>query len=61
MSKEIDIEISPNGDLNIDMKCFKGASCETELTKLINQIGASIVKKKRKQEFYQDNKQKIKE
>ena len=61
MAKEIEIEISPNGDINIDMKHFKGASCEKELNNLINQIGASIVKSNRKQEFYQDDRIKIKE
>ncbi len=61
MAKEVEIEISPNGEINIDMKSFKGVSCETELNKLIAQLGATLVSKKRKQEYYQSDKVKLKE
>lgn len=61
MAKEMEILISPNGEISIDMKHFKGISCEDELNKLIRQLEATVISKKRKQEYYQDNKIKLKE
>lgn len=51
--QEIEVKIAPDGTVNIDMICYKGSSCETDMKKIAKALGA-VVTSKKKTEFYDD-------
>lgn len=52
--QEIEIKISPDGTINIDLTGYKGTACEEELKKLAKHIGV-VTSKQKKQDYYKDD------
>jgi hypothetical protein len=54
MSKQVmEIEILPNGEVKINVKCVAGPSCEQVSAELEKQLGA-VTSKQRTGEFFED-------
>jgi len=54
MSKSIEIEISPTGDIKIDAVGFKGTDCD-KATKFLEEALGVVGQKQKKPEYHQRN------
>ena len=52
--KEIVIDILPDGTVKIDMKCFKGTSCEDVIKQITKHIG-TVVETQKKPDYYEED------
>lgn len=60
MERFIDIVIAPDGTINIDMECYKGSGCDVDFKKLVKAMDATVSSSKKKQDYYEQGKVKIK-
>lgn len=59
--KEVDIIIKPDGSMEMDLMNFKGSECAKTAEELMQKIGCKDVTSKRKAEYFQENKCKVKQ
>lgn len=55
---EIDIQINPDGTVDIDLIGYHGQGCDVDLKKIAKQLGV-VLSSKKKQEYYDEAKVKI--
>lgn len=54
MKRELEVTISPDGKVNMQVKCVSGAACE-DFTKFLEEaLGGEIIERKRTAEYYQE-------
>jgi hypothetical protein len=51
--KELEITISPDGEVSVRVKCIKGASCVDETKFLENALGNTIESRELTPEYYE--------
>lgn len=60
MSQEIEFKILPDGSIDINMTGYKGVTCDTDMKKILRQLGEAASSKK-KQEYFDNSKVKTKQ
>lgn len=53
--KEIEIRISPDGEVDFEAMGFKGQGCEKAINEIIKKLGAIKTEESKKSEYFQTN------
>ena len=53
MKRELEIVISPEGEVSMQVKCVSGSACEDFTKFLEDALGGEIIERRRTAEYYQ--------